>query len=84
MISTSERWILQSQVGIQTWDLSLHFYLNLKHDDLDRPATMAGLLSLLFLKLFTLEHSNEALFLHNNLIWQSYYFKDIPGTVVSV
>ena len=30
--------------GIQTWDLRLCLYLNLKYDDLDSSATKAGLL----------------------------------------
>ena len=29
-------------MGIQTWDLSVCLYLNLKHGDLDHPAIMAS------------------------------------------
>ena len=34
--------------GIRTWDISLYLYLNLKHDDLDHSATMAGYQTCIF------------------------------------
>ena len=52
---------LTASSRIQTWDLSLCLYLNLKHDNWDHSTTMVNLLPLIKLT-FVVQHNNKKLF----------------------